>query len=47
MDQWNLPAERMMEPSCVAGLIRTAVTLDPRVVLQSAVLTPRVETYPR
>lgn len=47
MDQWNLPAERMMEPSVVAGLVRTAVTLDPRVVLQTAVLTPRVEYYPR
>jgi NAD(P)-dependent dehydrogenase (short-subunit alcohol dehydrogenase family) len=47
MDQWGLPAERMMDPAIVAGLIRTAVTLPPEAVLQSAVLTLRNETYPR
>ncbi|MGL5859280.1 MAG: SDR family oxidoreductase [Angustibacter sp.] len=47
MDQWGLPAERMMDPAVVAGLVRTAVTLPPQVVLQSAVITTRLETYPR
>lgn len=47
MDQWGLPPERMMDPAVVAGLIRTAVTLPPETVLQSAVLTLRNETYPR
>jgi NAD(P)-dependent dehydrogenase (short-subunit alcohol dehydrogenase family) len=47
MDQWGLPPERMMDPAIVAGLIRTAVTLPPETVLQSAVLTLRNEVYPR
>ena len=47
MDQWGLPAERMMDPTIVAGLIRTAVTLPPESVLQSAVVTLRNEVYPR
>ncbi|WGL53014.1 SDR family NAD(P)-dependent oxidoreductase [Nocardioides sp. BP30] len=47
MDQWGLPPERMMDPEIVAGLIRTAVTLPPEAVLQSAVITLRNETYPR
>jgi hypothetical protein len=47
MDQWHLPPEKMMDPAVVAGLIRTAVTLPPQVVLQSVVVTPRTEYYPR
>jgi len=47
MDQWGLPPERMMDPAVVAGMIRTAVTLPPEVVLQSFVLTTRREYYPR
>jgi NAD(P)-dependent dehydrogenase (short-subunit alcohol dehydrogenase family) len=47
MDQWHIPAERMMEPARVADLIRVAVTLPPDMVLQSAVLTSRLEAYPR
>lgn len=47
MDQWGLPQERMMDPAIVAGLVRTAVTLPPEVVLQSLVVTLRNENYPR
>lgn len=47
MDQWGLPEERMMDPAIVAGLVRTAVTLPPEVVLQSLVVTLRNENYPR
>ncbi|WP_051551270.1 SDR family oxidoreductase [Nocardioides sp. URHA0020] len=47
MDQWSLPQERMMDPAIVAGLVRSAVTLPPEVVLQSLVVTLRNEYYPR
>jgi len=47
MDQWGLPAERMMDPAVVAGLVRTAVTLPREVVLQNVVVTLRNEYYPR
>lgn len=47
MDQWHLPAERMMDPANVAGLVLAAVTLPPDVVLQSLVVTPRSEYFPR
>ena len=47
MDQWGLPDERKMDPAIVAGLVRTAVTLPPEVVLQNVVVTLRNETYPR
>ena len=47
MDQWGLPEDRKMDPAIVAGLVRTAVTLPPEVVLQSLVVTLRNETYPR
>ena len=47
MDQWSLPPERMMDPAVVAGLVRTAITLPPDVVLQSLVVTLRNEHYPR
>lgn len=47
MDQWGLPDEKMMDPAIVAGLIGTAVTLPPDVVLQNLVVTTRVEQYPR
>jgi NAD(P)-dependent dehydrogenase (short-subunit alcohol dehydrogenase family) len=47
MDQWGLPQERMMDPAIVAGLVRTAITLPPEVVLQSLVVTLRNEYYPR
>lgn len=47
MDQWHLPDEKMMDPAVVAGLVRTAVTLPPQVVLQSMVVTTRNEYFPR
>lgn len=47
MDQWGLPSERKMDPAVVAGLVRTAVTLPPEVVLQSATITLRNEAFPR
>ena len=47
MDQWHLPAEKMMDPATVAELVHFAITLPPQVVLQSAVLTARTEQYPR
>lgn len=47
MEQWGLPAERMMDPAAVASVARLALTLPPDVVLQSAVITPRVEYFPR
>jgi len=47
MDQWGLPQERMMDPAIVAGLIRTAITLPPEAVLQTAVITLRNEQFPR
>jgi NAD(P)-dependent dehydrogenase (short-subunit alcohol dehydrogenase family) len=47
MDQWGLPSERKMDPAVVAGIVRTAVTLPPEVVLQSATITLRNETFPR
>jgi NAD(P)-dependent dehydrogenase (short-subunit alcohol dehydrogenase family) len=47
MDQWGLPEERMMDPAIVAGLVCTAVTMPPEVVLQSLVVTLRNEYYPR
>src|SRR4051794_12457620 len=47
MNQWHLPAERMMDPANVARLVRAAVTLPPDVVLQTLVVTPRSEYFPR
>lgn len=47
MDQWNLPAGRMMDPDSVARVVEFAVSLPADVVLQSAVVTPRVEYFPR
>ena len=47
MDQWHLPDERMMDPASVARLIHVAVTLPPQMVLQTMVVTQRVENYPR
>jgi NAD(P)-dependent dehydrogenase (short-subunit alcohol dehydrogenase family) len=47
MDQWGLPEERKMDPAIVAGLVRTAITLPPEVVLQNVVITLRNEQYPR
>jgi NAD(P)-dependent dehydrogenase (short-subunit alcohol dehydrogenase family) len=47
MDQWHLPEERMMDPAAVARLIHVAVTLPPEMVLQTMVVTQRIENYPR
>jgi 3-oxoacyl-[acyl-carrier protein] reductase len=47
MDQWHLQPEQMMDPIHVAGVIRMACTLPPDMVLQSVVVTSRVEAYPR
>lgn len=47
MEQWSLPAEKMMDPATVARLITVALTMPADAVLQSAVVTSRVEQYPR
>lgn len=47
MEQWGLPPDRMMDPADVAQVVRSAVELAPDIVLQSAVVMPRVEAYPR
>jgi NAD(P)-dependent dehydrogenase (short-subunit alcohol dehydrogenase family) len=47
MDQWHIAPERMMDPASVAELVRVAITLPPDLVLQSAVVTSRLEAYPR
>jgi NAD(P)-dependent dehydrogenase (short-subunit alcohol dehydrogenase family) len=47
MEQWHIPPERMMNPASVARLARVAVTLPKDMVLQSAVVTSRRESYPR
>jgi NAD(P)-dependent dehydrogenase (short-subunit alcohol dehydrogenase family) len=47
MEQWQIPQERMMNPATVARLVRFAITLPPDAVLQSAVVTSRLEAYPR
>lgn len=47
MDQWHLPDERKMDPAVVADLVRIAISLPPQVVLQSATVTLRNESYPR
>jgi 3-oxoacyl-[acyl-carrier protein] reductase len=47
MDQWHLQPEQMMDPAHVAGVILVACTMPPDVVLQSVVVTSRVEAYPR
>lgn len=47
MDQWHLPAQKMMDPAVVAGLVRTAVTLPAEVMVQSLVVTTRNEYFPR
>ncbi len=47
MDQWHLKPEQMMDPLHVARVIRVACTLPPDMVLQSVVVTSRVEAYPR
>lgn len=47
MDQWGLPPEKMMDPAQVARIISMATTLPGDMVLQTAVVTTRVETYPR
>lgn len=47
MEQWGIPKERMMNPRAVARVVRTAVTLPTDMVMQSVVLTPRTEFFPR
>jgi len=47
MDQWNLPAERMMDPGAVAALVSTVVTMPSDVTVQSLVVTGRKEYFPR
>jgi 3-oxoacyl-[acyl-carrier protein] reductase len=47
MEQWSLPQGRMMRPEDVARMVRTVVCVSPDVVVQSLVITPRVEYYPR
>lgn len=47
MAQWSLPAEKMMHPRTVARLIAVALTMPDDAMLQSAVVTSRVEQYPR
>jgi 3-oxoacyl-[acyl-carrier protein] reductase len=47
MTQWSLRPEQMMDPLEVARLVQVAVTLPADMVLQSLVVTSRVEAYPR
>jgi len=47
MDQWSLPAEKMMDPASVAALVSTVVTLPPDLTVQSLVVTGRKEYFPR
>jgi NAD(P)-dependent dehydrogenase (short-subunit alcohol dehydrogenase family) len=47
MDQWHLPAEKMMDPAGVAELVHTVVTMPPDMMVQSLVVTGRTEYYPR
>ncbi len=47
MEQWKIPAERMMQPSDVAAEILHALQRPRTVVGQNLVFTPRPENYPR
>lgn len=47
MEQWNLPQEKMMDPSAIGRLIVNVVTLPPDMMVQSLIVTSRVEQYPR
>jgi NAD(P)-dependent dehydrogenase (short-subunit alcohol dehydrogenase family) len=47
MEQWKIPAERMMQPADVAAEILHALQRPRTVVGQNLVFTPRPEYYPR
>jgi NAD(P)-dependent dehydrogenase (short-subunit alcohol dehydrogenase family) len=47
MEQWHIPAERMMDPADVAAEILHALQRPSTVVGQNLVFTPRPENYPR
>lgn len=47
MEQWNLPQAKMMDPSAIGRLIVSVVTLPPDMMVQSLIVTSRVENYPR
>lgn len=47
MEQWKIPAERMMDPADVAAEIVHALQRPRTVVGQNLVFTPRPENYPR
>ena len=47
MDQWGLPPEKMMDPAEIGRLIVTIVSLPPDMMVQSLIVTSRVEHYPR
>ncbi|SDT26352.1 NAD(P)-dependent dehydrogenase, short-chain alcohol dehydrogenase family [Friedmanniella luteola] len=47
MEQWKIPAERMMDPSEVAAEIVHALGRPRGVLGQNLIFTPRVEYFPR
>lgn len=47
MEQWKIPAERMMDPADVAAEILHALQRPSTVLGQNLVFTPRPENYPR
>ncbi|WP_375423655.1 SDR family NAD(P)-dependent oxidoreductase [uncultured Friedmanniella sp.] len=47
MEQWHIPAERMMQPDDVAAEILHALQRPRTVVGQNLIFTPRPENYPR
>ena len=47
MEQWHIPAERMMDPRDVAAEIVHAMKRPRGVLGQNLIFTPRVENYPR
>ncbi|HST49934.1 SDR family NAD(P)-dependent oxidoreductase [Jatrophihabitans sp.] len=48
MDQWNLPAEVMMDPDTVAGAVEFMLTLPPDTFVQNLVINSRREPgWPR
>jgi len=47
MEQWKIPAERMMDPADVAAEIVHAVSRPSTVTGQNLIFTPRPEIFPR
>jgi NAD(P)-dependent dehydrogenase (short-subunit alcohol dehydrogenase family) len=48
MEQWGIPADRMMPPSTVGAMVRTLLQLDPSSYVPEMVIVPRLEPdFPR